>query len=172
MIFNRRFLIKALGLLVPGLVIRGVRASEPTPDRFPSQRFSALVDTFVPRDDYPGALDLELDHKLLEQITSVPPEIEQAETALNWLNRLTVDEYGRSFESLELAQRSNLLERLKLERTRRIPQTYLRALRDRTLSLFYTSPEAFRMLDYHPPAHGGYPDYARPPSSSEPTGNG
>ncbi len=126
--------------------------------------FSLLVDTFVPTDAWPGALALGIDRQLLKSDLVHPLYREKVILALVQLDQLCQQAYGREFVDLDLDDRSRLLEKLLKNRAAGDPGAQLASLRYKTLVRFYTSPEAFEMLGYHPPSQGGYPDYAKPPA--------
>ena len=165
MILSRRNLVKTLTMIWPGLLwSRGSLAADRR-SAFPGRSFSMLIDTFVPADAWQGALDLGIDEQLLEPIFTHPQYQEKVEKALRQLQLLSNQTYGQDFADMNLDDRSRLLETILNKRgsTGEL-RSQLASLRNKTLTRYYTAPEAFKMLDYHPPSQGGYPDYAKPPA--------
>ncbi len=124
--------------------------------------FSALIDTFVPTDEYPGATDLGIDLELINLFQENKTYWHSISESLKAVNQLSRKLYSVNFQDGSLEQRTSILEILfasdsEHEKTK----LQLRTLLNRTFGLFYTSQPAFDMLDYHPPSEGGYPDYDR-----------
>ena len=125
--------------------------------------FAAVIDTFIPADDFAGAIDVGVDVQLLEQIRASRSYLKTMSRILDALDKTTKERLGSSFSSATLNQRTRLLSEIlagkMLDSNARMQLSHIR---HNALTLFYTSPQAFDMLDYHPPSQGGYPDYDRP----------
>jgi len=127
-------------------------------------RFTALIDTFIPADETPGAIDLGLERPLLKQLRSNPKYFGEIVQMLESLNARSEAQYGEEFEAATLAQRTVVVsDALRPGRQSDDISRIISSMRARSLTAFYSSDAAFKMLDYHPPSQGGYPDYARPP---------
>ena len=127
--------------------------------------FAALIDTFVPADETPGAIDLGIDLPILARIRTNQEYLNVIEQVFDDLNALMQEQYEKRFEVATLAQRTDVVSRvLRSSVQYKNAKIQLSSLRTSTLSAFYSSEAAFEMLDYHPPSQGGYPDYARPPA--------
>ncbi len=167
MSIRRLFITRLIGMLsaIPILGNASLRANTAIADSPSSvqDQFRILVDTCVPRDDYPGAVDEGIDRKLLSEISANPIHLKRVHDLLIDIDKLSRSQFKQVFVDLELSNRTRLLDRLLNDKTlvpdQRAELSYLRA---RVLQLFYTSESGFAMLDYHPPSHGGYPDYAKP----------
>lgn len=155
--------MKILAAVWPGLLMPGRLPRAAIVPDFPVQLFSAVIDTFVPADDWPGALALGIDTALLETVQENPAYRERLGDALFLLDHLSRAEHGLDFEALAPAGRSRVLEGVLSDRSKGELRAQLAGLRLKTLTRFYTSAESFAMLEYHPPSQGGYPDYAKPP---------
>lgn len=126
--------------------------------------FAALIDTFVPADEAPGAIDQGIHLPLLARIRANQEYLNTIVKMFDDLNTLTLEHYEVRFEAASLAQRTAVvLKILNSDARYKDASTQISSLRISTLSGFYSSEAAFEMLDYHPPSQGGYPDYARPP---------
>lgn len=129
-----------------------------------SLRFAALVDTIVPADESPGAIDLGLDKQILEQISRNSVFFGRVESTLSALDGQSINQFHQLFLNLNLEQRTAIVNQLLQTRGRSTEdQIILSSLREKVITAFYRHQTAFDMLAYHPPSQGGYPDYARPP---------
>ncbi len=128
----------------------------------PNANFSALIDTFVPADQYPGALDLEIDKKLMGKVKKTEGHWDLVAQYLNIVDQLSIDTLGKNFSNALLEQRTNLIETVLDDDSNVELQLQLKTLKNQTFTLFYTSQTAFDMLAYHPPSQGGYPNYDQP----------
>ena len=128
----------------------------------PEANFSALIDTFVPADQYPGALDLKIDKKLINKVKKSEDYWTQITQYLRTVDQLSVDTFGINFSEALLEQRTNIIETLLDDDSNVELQVQLKTLKNQTFTLFYSTQPAFDMLSYHPPSQGGYPDYDRP----------
>jgi hypothetical protein len=125
--------------------------------------FSAVIDTFVPQDAYPGALDLGIDQRMLTKINSNKNYHKQIYILLSAIHELAKQQYSAAFETLDVEERSLLISHaMRANTTDKATRLSLHSLQIKTFNAFYTSEPAYQMLDYHPPSQGGYPDYARP----------
>ncbi len=126
--------------------------------------FSTLIDTFVPADDAPGAIDLGIDRVLLEQVNSNSDYLNKVTQSLQMLHESATEKYHQPFDRISLAQRTRLVEYFLSSREDTNTHLQLTSLRLKTMTKYYTSAAAFEMLNYHPPSQGGYPDYDSPPA--------
>ena len=161
---TRRTIVKLLAAAWPGLLLPRASSYASTPDEFPIDTFRALIDTFVPEDDWAGALVLEIDRQLLETVLANAQYRANVRIALLQLDDFSRRIHGRKYLSLDLETRTHLLDNILNSRSGGTLRVQLDSLRLKTLTRFYTSPQAFALLDYHPPSQGGYPDYADPPA--------
>lgn len=126
-------------------------------------QFKLLVDTCVPRDDFPGAVDEDIDQKLFEEISKNENHLQRVQELLSDIDKISRSQFSQQFLELGVSKRADLLGKLLTDKTltpnQRAELSFLRA---HVLQMFYISETGFAMLDYHPPSQGGYPDYARP----------
>ena len=128
----------------------------------PEAVFSALIDTFVPADQFPGALDIRIDVKLMEKIKQTDKYWKAITQLLSILDQLCIDTCDTSFYAASLEQRTKMISVLLTDDSQQALQLQLKSLKNQTFAFFYTAQPAFDMLSYHPPSQGGYPDYDRP----------
>ena len=124
------------------------------------QIFLQIIDTFIPSDDDPGALDAGFDQSLLNEVRANKTYFQKIFATLQRVHDESIRGYDQAFNEMSLQSRVELITRIMspnyFDQDARIQITSLRA---KTITYFYTSDFAFKMLDYHPPSQGGYPDY-------------
>ncbi len=160
---RRTLIVSLLGLLATITFVGRKKAEDHRAFRF-DQIFVKLIDTFIPSDKDPGALDVGIDQQLLSKVRANKGYFQKIFSTLQVIHDISIRDYGRAFDSLDLRDRVNLIGPLLLadfpdQNTR----VQLISLRAKTITYFYTSGAAFKMLNYHPPSQGGYPDYDAQP---------
>ena len=158
--FSRRKIVIIMAGLVPaGIALKTVQSQSrqpPTVDII----FSAMVDAFVPADEYPGAINLGVNTKLLAHVKKNKDYLQKVTSAMANLQQIAQLNQAQDFDLLSLDQRVNIITRMmKSKNTSQNTRIQLSSMRAKTITEFYRSDEAFKMLAYHPPAYGGYPDY-------------
>ncbi|MGA8260155.1 MAG: gluconate 2-dehydrogenase subunit 3 family protein [Arenicellales bacterium] len=158
---RRQFLdrLRLLPFAVFGGWIRKGNASG-VPDEVSGATLQAVVDTFIPSDDDPGAVEAGVATELRERLRANRWHRIIYQRGLDLLDQIAHERHGVAFSGLTLSDRTTLLESLLTGPHAAGLQFFLRARSD-VLDLFYTSPAGQRMLEYVPPANG-YPDYAEP----------
>ena len=166
---RRRFfahLVSALGAMSVARTVLGAapESMKPADETELAASFEFVIDTLVPADTDPGAVAAGVAATLYTQIAANAQHRARLAAMLAWIDRAALAKYRSRFRELPLAERTEaLLERLAAhDADGADARAELGYLRTRTLALFYTSPAGYRMLDYHPPSAGGYPDYADP----------
>lgn len=133
------------------------------PDR---DLFYAFVDTIVPVDEDPGAVEAGVADELLERFISKPEEGKKTSLMLMAIDLAARKRYDLSFQELGLINRSKILK--AVIRRRNVADNSARdtiqRLRARIVRGFYLSPTGRAMLGYAPPFPAGYPDFNLPPS--------
>ncbi len=160
----RRLVIGSLLALIPVTYLyRKDVFSDDTKFNF-EHSFSTLIDTFIPTDEAPGAIDLGIDRVILEQVSSNGDYLNKVTQLLQMLHESALKKYHQPFGRTPLAQRTHLVEYFLSSREDTNAHIHLTSLRLKTMTKYYTSTAAFEMLNYHPPSQGGYPDYDSPPT--------
>jgi hypothetical protein len=81
-------------------------------------------------------------------------------TVLNIIHNEAIRQFSQSFNALDLESRNAIVEQtLSSDFYDLNTHVQVRGLRAKVITHFYNSSAAFKMLDYHPPSQGGYPDY-------------
>lgn len=129
--------------------------------------FRALVDTIVPADESPGAVDAGVDRRLFSRIRKNANYLKLIGETVGVLDKLAAQRGNVIFAQLALPVRTDIIIRVLDSRKQFLNASrQVNALRTQILTEFYASELAFTMLDYHPPSQGGYPDYARAPTDA------
>jgi hypothetical protein len=124
----------------------------------------AVVDTIVPRDQDPGALDAGVPARILAHLSTHPEALSLYRAGLELLDRLAQQGGASSFGGLDARGRQRVLSSLASDpdnRGERGEQFFARARRD-VLAFYWGSVVGQRVVGYRPPL-SGYPEYADPP---------
>lgn len=128
------------------------------------QIFVMLIDTFIPADEYPGAVDIGLDQQLLSKVRENRTYFSKMFSVINIIYNEAISQYSLSFDALDLDARHAIIAQILLtDFYDQNTHIQVKGLRAKVITHFYNSSVAFKMLAYHPPSQGGYPDYAIAP---------
>lgn len=109
-----------------------------------------MADTIIPRDEHPGALDLQLDLQL-QQLREASPSSYAYLTALEaYIHNQALTTHQQPFDALEISQREALLLHL-LEQPRHAQHRGLQRLRSLLLRWYYSSAAGHTSLAYTAP---------------------
>ena len=126
--------------------------SEPT--------LAALIDTLLPADNTPGALELGVDKAVFEALQADPHLTDLARAGLQWFNAAA----DRPFAQLPLPARSELVARAAGADRAKVERAFVDQLRHLTIGFYLTHPQNLRGLAYAgPPMPAGYSDQATAP---------
>ena len=126
----------------------------------------AVVDTIVPRDQDPGAVDAGVPARILAHLATHPDALALYRNGLELVERLARKAGARSFDALDGPARERILASLQSGPAgpRESGGVFLRRVRRDVLAFFWGSVAGHRVVDYRPPL-AGYPEYADPPSA-------
>ena len=132
------------------------------PDRI---LLDAFVDTIVPKDQDPGAVEAGVTEELLAWFDEKPEEKTKAMEMLATIDRIANNKFSNTFKKLKLEQREKVLDlTIRSSDSKHNPaRNSIQRLRSRIIRAFYMSPTGWAMLGYTAPFPGGYPDYSAPP---------
>jgi len=120
----------------------------------------ALVDTLLPADDSPGALDLGVDKQVLRALAAEAHLSDLARAGLQWFDSAA----ARPFAQLPLPARSELVARAASADRAKVERAFVDQLRHLTLGFYLAQPQSLQGLAYAgPPMPAGYPDQAIAP---------
>jgi len=156
--FSRRVFLLAstsCSILAAGVVFKYKNASSSESGMTTLQ---AIIDTIIPVDEYPGALEVGVESKLMQYASAYP----QWEADIPWLveqlDELALGTDNVAFNALNLSQREYLLGSvLKLKFGSRLFIS-LELVRQRVNKWYYTSAAGLASLAYLPPSQ--YPAYS------------
>ena len=126
----------------------------------------AVVDTIVPRDQDPGAVEAGVSEVLLDLFDKQEEMKKHGEAILAHVEDIAQHKFRKPFHRLSLARREEIIR--KILNSRRDDEQSARraivALHGRVIEAFYLSPVGQAMFGYYPPYPNGYPDYNAPPA--------
>lgn len=164
---RRRFFSKVAALAVGLLGVTACGKETETslssePDR---KLLDAFVDTIVPNDQDPGAVEAGVTDKLLVRFEEKQEEKKNAMAMLASIDLIANNKFNTGFKNLNLDQREKVLYIFQHSRDKKDQpaRNTLQHLRTRIIRSFYLSPAGRTMLAYTPPYPMGYPDYNSPP---------
>ncbi len=146
----------ALGLgsvLASYLMTRGYR-----PKLTPEEKIlRSMVDTIVPADSTPGAVDAGIDillGKAMRSQRNLSPRVERVSAVID---KTALAENRRGFTELDLGQREAILNKIISARNSPLIRGDLLSIRQFVLTKFYSSNKGRESINYVLPAH--YPSY-------------
>ncbi len=149
---NRRNLLKVLGLSAVGVATVPLWIDAWTADDLPADTselnedqklvLTALVDTYIPTGEIPGAKELEVDRFILAMVNGCFQEETQKEflAGFDELEKTTNEKYGNSFAALSTEQRVACLN--NLESTEKNPErtiNFIPFIKDLTITGYMSS---------------------------------
>jgi hypothetical protein len=132
----------------------------------PSSRetLEAVVDTIVPRDRDPGALDAGVPARILAHLSTHPEALTLYRAGLELVDRLARQAGASSFRALDGPEREQILSSLASgpDGPRGAGEEFLARVRRDVLAFYWGSVVGHGVVGYRPPL-SGYPEYADPP---------
>jgi hypothetical protein len=123
-----------------------------------------IVDLLVPRDETPGAVDLNVHERVIDKIESNRTLARVYAGMLLGLDRDARAKHGADFLALDTARQEGLLRALSETPPYTLGARGFRQLRDDTMRFYYARPEVWPSLGFDgPPQPGGFMDYTNPP---------
>ena len=173
---RRRFFGRLVAAAVASLGLSACEREKPQSAGYPAEKedtaagidrqlLDAFVDTLVPKDQDPGAVEAGIPEQLLARFAEKPEQAEKAAAMLSTIERVAIKKYNESFRQLDLERREMVLRMIVRSRDSNDhpARDNIRHLRSKVVRDFYQSPVGWEMLGYTPPFPGGYPDYNRAP---------
>lgn len=131
----------------------------------PTQDLRLLIDTLVPADESPGAVELGI-HTAIE--TSVRRHANYQELLLQgvaWLNRESEQRFQARFSELPGEDREFLLTVAENSPRTSAQRQLFTVLRNDVMQRYYSHADAWDQLGYQgPPQPLGFMDYSKPPA--------
>jgi len=167
---RRRFIRRFTGLFATATgaaVLPGCGKEEGSaPDR---ATLEALLDTLIPADQDPGALQAGVLDAVIDRIQNDPVAATRYRRLLSYVGEQSLRLHERPFHRLAPLQKHELLSALYHSSGRELARQRvdLHVVLEHCFHAFYSSPAAERVIGYHPPIKGGYPGYGEPPEPVE-----
>jgi len=129
----------------------------------------AVVDTIVPRDQDPGAVDAGVPGRILAHLSTNPTARALYRMGLALLDRLAQQVGAPSFRALDPSDRERVLLSLTSgpDGPREVGGQFLVRARRDVIAFYWGSVTGQRVVGYRAPL-SGYPEYADPPPTPGP----
>lgn len=126
-----------------------------------------VVDLMVPRDETPGAVDLGIDQRVIQELESNRSLAKAYAWALLDLDREAALMHRDNFLALDAATQERLLQGLADAPRSTSGRRIVLKLREDTMRYYYARPEVWPSLGFDgPPQPRGFLDYTEPPRPS------
>lgn len=126
----------------------------------------ALLDTLIPADDTPGAIDLDVHSRILAQAVRDTHYRRLVHAGCRTLDKLALSSKNRPFRELGLAPRDSVVHALvQYEDDKR--HRFFKSTQRRAFHFYYSDPRSWPGVCYAgPPQPRGFMDYRQPPATS------
>jgi len=139
-------------------------SAQPAPAQFPSQALQLLVDTLVPADESPGAVELGLHIDIEAGIRRRASYQELLVSGVVWFDRESEQRYQATFSQLSATARELLLTVAEKSPRASAQHRLFNVLRSDVMRRYYTRAEAWTLLGYQgPPQPLGFANYNKSP---------
>ena len=126
---------------------------------------ASLLDTLIPADDAPGALQLDVVEKIQEKARGDSQYRRLVKQGCTWLENRAVKLYAVSFDSLGEKDRGDILTIALEGDAGSMQKVFFQQMRSDAFYYNYSHPGSWPQLGYNgPPQPGGFPDYYAAPS--------
>ena len=162
---TRRKLLALTGSsLLLALITQWLRLDEPASANSRQADFRAWIDTLLPAEpDFPGALTLGVDVRIVAAIEREPAYSRLAQEAWIWLDQRS-RQAGGAFSELPESGRQAIVAAAAASPMGTAQRTFFQASLDDALFHAYADPRAWAGLGYAgPPQPIGFPDHAKAP---------
>lgn len=119
--------------------------------------FSAIIDTILPEDSSIGALSLNIDAHLQQQLNHDQRLADRFARAESGLEKLALTKHQQSFNDLSLQDRETLISELYINDTQVALGMDLSIIKSKICRLYYSNERVQKDIDYLLPSH--YPAY-------------
>lgn len=127
---------------------------------------SAYIDNLIPKDEFPGAIDLGADDFILHKSTADPLYGKTLDLGTSWLNKVAQKFNHQTFSSLPRTIQLKIMAYAEQQPIATLPHLFHHTLRDDVFSYYYFHPEIIAHFSYAgPPQPVGFPDFADPPKA-------
>lgn len=125
----------------------------------------AFIETLIPRDETPGALELGVAEKILDTASEDTEYRRLIRKGCGWLDRKAVGWGGSGYLSLGEHEREEVAGESAVAPAGSVPRIFFERVRSDAFFHYYAHPASWPGLGYKgPPQPDGYPDYTSPQS--------
>jgi hypothetical protein len=125
--------------------------------------FKAFLDTLIPSDETPGALQLGVSEKILAKASEDAQYRRLVRKGCSWLNRRAKGRGSAGYTSLGQCGQEAVLRELADAPENSAAHIFFERLRSDAFFYYYAHPASWAGLRYKgPPQPDGYPDYTEP----------
>lgn len=168
---SRRFLLKwiagsTLFALFKPVLTLGQEKIAPRPlDRL---TLDAFVDRLIPKDEYPGAVELGISGQLLDKAQSSRRYYNLVSDGCLWLNRQAGQRGFKTFAVMPEAIQEAVIQQAADSPQRTLPGFFFARLWKDACFFYYSHPAVLKALPYAgPPQPFGFPDHTSPPVTNK-----
>jgi len=104
--------------------------------------WQSWIDHLIPTDQTPGALDLEIDHKLWQEAEQDIAVLVLVRQGCSWLNQVALQNYNLSFSELNETQANTIIAAATQSPFHYLPNRFFRYSHLRAMQLYYTDPRS------------------------------
>jgi hypothetical protein len=128
------------------------------------QALTAYIDTLIPTDDTPGALDLGIHHKVSERARQNRYLRKRIKKGIIWLNKQAKNKYKEPFHNIATEQREQIVELSEKAPKRSAEFKFYLKIRNEAFHWYYADARTWKFLCYDgPPQPKGFMNYEHPP---------
>ncbi len=129
------------------------------------ETLEALLDTLIPEDETPGALQLGVAEKIKARAAGENTYRRLIKKGCAWLDRSAGKLDVKSFAALRQENRDAVMTRAVESTADSLPGIFIRQMRSDAFHHYYGHPKSWVQLGYNgPPQPNGFPDYDKAPS--------
>jgi hypothetical protein len=170
--FSRRTILKLSVVAI--LLLTRVKMTLATPLNFPFEEnkplqgnltLRALLDTLIPADETPSALEVGVLEKITEKAAAEPQYERMIRDGCLWLDMKAREQGSSSFANLAESDRDAVLVRAASASRNSPAYLFFASIRYEAFYYYYGEPATWNMLNYPgPPQPDGFRDYVLPPT--------
>lgn len=165
MISRRSFLRLTVGaglLASSGFILKGVFLPAEL-DAGERQTLEAFLDTLIPSDETPGALQLGVAEKILAKASGDSQYRRLIRKGCAWLDRRAGSKPGAGYSSLNEKRQEEIVGESAGSPAGSVPRIFFDIVRSDAFYYYYAHPASWTGLGYQgPPQPYGYPGYTEP----------
>jgi len=133
--------------------------------RSEEKTLAAFLDTLIPADDVPGAVQFGVPEKIQEKAKRDNQYRRLVKQGCSWLDSRAGRLYAASFDSLGEKDRDDILTIAAEADPGSVQRIFFRQIRSDSFHHYYSHPGSWPQLGYNgPPQPKGFPDYDTTPS--------